>query len=162
MHIIIRKAVERDTEQVWKLMHHLAVFEKYIGSFAITPAIVVEKGFAKSPPDFYCLVAEHAETDTIVGMLVYYFLNYTAQNRPAIYMKELYVNENYRGEKIGKRLMKELAQVAKENNCSTIKWGVAPWNAAGIHFYEKLGATENNEWLQYEMNESSFTSLLEK
>ena len=99
MNIKIRKAAEDDSHKIWTLMQQLAIFEKYIDSFAITPDIVKESGFRKNPPDFHCIVAE--DEDKIAGMLVYYFLPYTAQNRPAIYMKELYVDENYRDQKIG-------------------------------------------------------------
>lgn len=148
MEIIIRKAIESDSEKIWALMEQLAVFEKYIDSFAITPEIVRESGFRKNPPDFYCLVAEDQER--IAGILVYYFLPFTAQNRPAIYMKELYVDENYRGQKIGEQLMNALKNEAVENNCAQIKWTVAPWNKAGQKFYERLGAEENNDWLNYE------------
>ncbi len=131
-------------------MKELAIFEKYIESFAITPEIVRESGFHKNPPDFYCIVAE--DEDKIVGMLVYYFLPYTAQNRPAIYMKELYVDARYRGQKIGEQLMHALREEAKQKNCGQIKWTVAPWNKAGIKFYERLGANENRDWLNYEWN----------
>lgn len=94
MNVTIRKAEEKDSENIWNLMKELAVFEKYSKNFAITPEIVKVSGFQKNPPDFYCFVAEcNAE---ITGILVYYFLPYTIQNRPAIYMKELYVDENYR------------------------------------------------------------------
>ena len=150
MNITIRKAEEKDSEKVWHLMKELAVFEKYIDSFAITPEIVRNSGFKKNPPDFYCLVAE--DNDKIAGMLVYYFLPYTAQNRPAIYMKELYVDENYRGQKIGEQLMNALKTEAEQNNSSQIKWTVAPWNKVGVKFYERLGARENTEWLNYEWN----------
>ena len=150
MSITIRKAEEKDSQKIWVLMKELAVFEKYIDSFAITPEIVKESGFVKNPPDFYCIVAE--DKDKIAGILVYYFLPYTAQNRPAIYMKELYVDENHRGQKIGEQLMEALKEEAVLNNCSQIKWTVAPWNEAGIRFYERLGAKENNEWLNYEWN----------
>ncbi|WP_347220100.1 GNAT family N-acetyltransferase [Chryseobacterium sp.] len=146
--IIIRKAVESDSEKLWALMEQLAVFENYIDSFEITPNIVKESGFRKSPPDFYCLVAQNE--DQIAGMLVYYFLPYTAQNKPAIYMKELYVEENYRGQKIGEQLMTALKKEAIKNNCSEIKWTVAPWNKSGQNFYERLGAKENKDWLNYE------------
>lgn len=131
-------------------MKELAVFEKYINSFAITPEIVRNSGFQKSPPDFYCIVAE--DNDKIAGVLVYYYLPYTAQNSPAIYMKELYVDESYRGQKIGEQLMNALKTEAKENNCTQIKWTVAQWNKAGQRFYEKLGANENKDWLNYEWN----------
>lgn len=150
MDIIIRKATEKDSHKIWVLMKELAVFEKYIDSFAITPEVVKNSGFRKSPPDFHCIVAE--DNDKIVGILVYYFLPYTAQNKPAIYMKELYVDENYRGRKIGERLMNALWDEALVHNCKQIKWTVAPWNKAGQKFYERLGANQNNEWLNYEWN----------
>lgn len=150
MDIIIRKATEKDSHKIWVLMKELAVFEKYIDSFAITPEVVKNSGFRKSPPDFHCIVAE--DNDKIVGILVYYFLPYTAQNKPAIYMKELYVDENYRGRKIGERLMNALWDEALVHNCEQIKWTVAPWNKVGQKFYERLGANQNNEWLNYEWN----------
>ena len=150
MNIIIRKAEEKDSEKIWTLMEKLAVFEKYIDSFAITPEVVKNSGFRKSPPDFHCIVAE--DNDKIVGILVYYFLPYTAQNKLAIYMKELYMDENYRGRKIGERLMNALWDEALVHNCEQIKWTVAPWNKAGQKFYERLGANQNNEWLNYEWN----------
>lgn len=150
MAIRIRKAADSDSDKVWTLMKDLAIFEKYIDAFVITPDIVRESGFQKNPPDFYCIVAE--DNDKIVGMLVYYFLPYTAQNRPAIYMKELYVDEGYRGQKIGEQLMNALKAEAERHNCKQIKWTVAPWNAAGIKFYERLGANENRDWLNFEWN----------
>lgn len=150
MNILIRKALAPDTEKIWELMKGLAIFEKYIDSFAITPEIVLNSGFKKSPPDFYCLVA--LSGDNIVGMLVYYFLPYTAQNRAAIYMKELFVAEHYRGNKIGEGLLNALKEEAKAHNCKQIKWNVAPWNTKGIQFYERLGGRENRDWLNYELN----------
>ena len=162
MDIQIRNMQEQDVEQVWQLMRELAVFENYIDRFAITPAIVKEKGLDKQPPEFYCMVAEHRDDKRIMGMLVYYFLPYTAQNRPAIYMKELYVDEQYRGHRVGEALIKELAKEAKKHNCIQIKWGVAPWNKGGVRFYERLGAREDNEWLNFELKEEDYLKLLGK
>ncbi|WP_228447814.1 GNAT family N-acetyltransferase [Chryseobacterium sp. KBW03] len=129
-------------------MKELAIFEHYDDSFAITPEIIKESGFRKTPPDFFCIVAE--SDDKIAGMLVYYFLPYTAQNRSAVYLKELYVDYRYRGLKIGEKLMNALKEDAKQHDCTQIKWTVAPWNDAGKRFYERIGAKENTEWLNYE------------
>ncbi|RXG32344.1 GNAT family N-acetyltransferase [Leeuwenhoekiella marinoflava] len=150
MNITIRKAIESDSGGIWKLMKELAIFEKYIDSFAITPEIVRERGFKKNPPDFSCLVAD--DNQKIAGILVYYYLPFTAQNKPAIFIKELYVDTTYRGHKIGEKLMLALKEEAVINNCEQIKWTVAPWNEGGIRFYNKLGAKENNDWLNYEWN----------
>ncbi|MGR6981629.1 N-acetyltransferase family protein [Testudinibacter sp. P27/CKL/0425] len=150
MSIQIRKAERADSRQIWRLMRELAIFEKYIDSFAITPEIVEHSGFDKNPPDFHCLVA--ADQGEVIGIAVYYFLPFTAQNRPAVYLKELYVDQRYRGQHIGEQLMQALKQQAQQHNCLQIKWTVAPWNDAGKRFYARLGAAQNSEWLNYEWN----------
>jgi len=72
VNIIIRKAIESDSDGIWKLMKELAIFEKYIDSFAITPEIVRESGFNKNPPDFYCLVAEDSQKNgRYFGLFIY-------------------------------------------------------------------------------------------
>lgn len=148
MSITIRRATEDDSDKVWTLMKDLAIFENYIDLFVITPLIVRVSGFHKNPPDFYCIVAE--DSNILAGMLVYYFLPYTAQNKPAIYLKELYVVEQYRGQRIGEKLMLALKDEARLHHCGQIKWNVAPWNEPGIKFYERLGAKENGDWINYE------------
>lgn len=150
MQLAIRPARREDSTQIWQLMCELAVFERYIDSFAITPKIVEECGFDKNPPDFHCLVAEVG--GAIAGIAVYYFLPFTAQNRPAVYLKELYVSEMYRGQKIGEKLMIALKETAQAKGCLQIKWTVAPWNEGGKRFYAALGAVENRDWLNYEWN----------
>ncbi len=151
MNIIVRKAVEADAGQLFPLMKELAVFEHYIDKFAITADIVREKGFLKDPPDFHAIVAVNSETNDIIGMLVYYFIPYTAENRRNIYLKELYVDTNFRSLGIGKKLMNELRREAKLQNCPAIKWAVAPWNEPGKKFYESLGAKEDKQWIYYEL-----------
>lgn len=146
----IRKAEEKDAEQLWELMKDLAIFERYLDSFAITPEIVRESRFRKSPPDFHSIVAE--VDGALAGMLVYYFLPYTAQGRPAIYLKELFIAKHHRGKSIGEKLMRALNDEARKHGCTTIKWTVAPWNEPGINFYKKLGARENTDWLNFEWN----------
>ncbi|WP_274572161.1 GNAT family N-acetyltransferase [Neisseria leonii] len=146
--IHIRPAQREDSRGIWQLMRELAVFERYIDSFAITPEIVEQCGFDKNPPDFYCLVA--VRQTEIVGIAVYYFLPFTAQNRPVVFLKELYVDSRCRGQKTGEKLMAALKAEAVRRNCMQIKWTVAPWNTDGQKFYARLGAEQNNDWLHYE------------
>jgi hypothetical protein len=71
----IRKATEADVPQLLPLMRELAEFEGYADAFAITEEVLREQGFRRSPPDFYCLVAE--ENAALAGILVYYFVAFT-------------------------------------------------------------------------------------
>ncbi len=153
----IRNAEEKDIPQLWEMMRDLAIFEKYIKTFKITEEIVLESGFQKSPPDFHAIVA--TEKDELLGMIVYYLIPYTATARPSLFIKELFVKEAHRSKKVGEKLMKRLAQEAKKQQCATIKWNVASWNKAGLRFYERLGAYENKDWLNYELDEATLLKL---
>ncbi len=58
--MLIREAKETDIAKLLVLMKGLARFERYIDVFAVTENELLEQGFKRSPPDFYCLVAEEA------------------------------------------------------------------------------------------------------
>ena len=109
--IKIRKATEADIPQLLPLMRELAEFEKYADAFAVTEKILRERGFRRSPPDFYCLVAE--ENAALVGIVVYYFVAFTYRAKPNLIVKELYVAESHRSKGVGNLLMKAVAQEAE-------------------------------------------------
>jgi GNAT superfamily N-acetyltransferase len=149
---IIRRATHRDTHQLWQLMRELAVFERYIDRFHVTEEMVSRQGFYKEPPDFHALVAENIHTKELGAMVVYYFIPFTAIAKPTLFIKEFYVSESLRGKGIGKHMFNAVKQEAKAANCGNIQWKVAPWNKDAIRFYEREGATQNSEWLEFEMN----------
>lgn len=150
MAITIREFNKNDIRRLYELMKALASFENYLDSFKITPSSLLTDGLMKYQPDFHCLVADNQKT--VVGYLVYYYLPFTAKNQPAIYMKELYVDLQYRGQQIGARLMQRLKSIAIEQHCCHIQWTVAPWNTTACHFYQQLGAYENKDWLHYQLD----------
>ncbi len=153
----IRKAVETDIRNLLPLMRELARFEKYDDTFAVTEKTLREQGFRRSPPDFYCLVAE--ENGGLVGLLVYYFVPFTYRAKPNLIIKELYVAEQHRSKGVGKLLMKAVAKEAVQAGCGGIKWWVAKWNHRSIQFYERLGARIDPDWHEFQMSEDSFRGL---
>jgi GNAT superfamily N-acetyltransferase len=155
--MLIRAAKETDIAKLHVLMKELARFERYIDVFAVTEDIVLEQGFKRSPPDFHCLVAE--EAGELAGMVVYYFIPFTAIAKPTLYIKELFVAAAGRGKGTGKLLMKAVAEVALRQGCGVIKWQVAPWNKDGIRFYEQLGAKANTDWIDFGMSADAIRAL---
>jgi GNAT superfamily N-acetyltransferase len=153
----IRLALEADVPHLLPLMRELAVFEKYDGAFAVTEEILREQGFRRSPPDFYCLVAE--EAGQLIGMLVYYFVPFTYRAKPNLIIKELYVAERHRSQGIGGLLMNAVAAEAAKANCGRIKWWVAKWNTRSIQFYQRLGGKIDEEWHEFQMSEEAFRKL---
>lgn len=149
---IIRHATDRDTRQLWQLMRELAVFERYIDRFHVTEEMVRKQGFHKEHPDFHALVAENIHTKELGAMVVYYFIPFTAIAQPTLFIKEFYVSESLRGKGVGKSILDAVKQEARAANCGHIQWKVAPWNTKAIRFYEREGATQNNEWLEFGIN----------
>ena len=153
----VRHWTERDISSVLPLMRDLAVFEQYIDSFAVTETVLLEQGFRTSPPNFYCLVAELESQ--VVGVLVYYFLPFSASAKPVLYIKELFVTQAARGHGAGKALMQRAALEAREAGCSGVKWTVARWNDPAKRFYESLGAAANPVWIEYGLNSANLETL---
>ena len=154
--MIVRHWLETDIPVAFKLMRDLAVFENYLESFHGSEQILLEQGF-NDPPNFYCLVVELEQE--IVGVLVYYFLPYTASGKPMLFMKELIVAEHARGSGAGTALMKAAASIAKARGCGGMKWTVASWNDAGVKFYEKLGATNDPVWVEHYLTGDALEKL---
>lgn len=92
-------------------------------------------------------------------MLVYYFIPFTASAKPTLFIKELFVDEAYRGHRLGEELMRAAAQAAVTHGCGAIRWAVAAWNEAGRRFYERLGAQPNPVWVDYSLSGKALLDL---
>ena len=138
MSITIRQAVEGDFEAVLGLIKGLATFQQTPEKVLIT----VEQMIADKHL-FNCLVAEN-EQKQIVGIATYFYAYYTWTGK-SLYLDDLYVPENSRGQKIGSLLLDKLFEIARAENCKRVRWQVSDWNKPAIEFYKKLGAFVDEE-----------------
>ncbi len=155
--MIVRHWQESDIPAALRLMRELAVFEAYLDSFAATESILLEQGFKLQPPNFYVLVAEL--DSSIEGVLVYYFLPYTASAKPMLFIKELFVEDGARGHGLGHALMRKASSIALEKGCVGMKWTVANWNEPAKKFYAGLGATANPVWIEHTLTGEALEKL---
>ncbi len=154
----VRRAVEADIPQLLDLMRRLAEFEGYAVHFAVDEETLREQGFRRRPADFQALVVDDNE-DRLAGMLVFYFIAFTFRARPTLVVKELYVRESARGRRVGEALMRAAAATAFETGCGAVKWQVANWNRDGRRFYERLGATADEVWVDYGVSGAALAAL---
>ena len=152
---IIRPAQRPDSAGILNLMVKLAEFEGYINQFRITQLTLVERLFITK--DIHVLVAER--NDQVIGILVYYFLPFTYDNSPWMYIKELYVEKDYRSENVGKMLMQQLAKVANQKGTTKIRWDVLATNNKAKSFYRSIGAQAEANWELYSLNTESIHHL---
>ncbi len=53
--------------------------------------------------------------------------------------ESIYIDENYRGKKIGEKLLQELINQSEKHNFWTLQAGIFPENIASIQLHQKLG-----------------------
>jgi GNAT superfamily N-acetyltransferase len=89
-------------------------------------------------------VAEHE--GAVVGFALW-FLNYsTWLGRHGIYLEDLYVRPDMRGQGLGRQLLAELAALCVQRGYGRLEWWVLDWNEPSIGFYRSLGAVAMDEW----------------
>lgn len=154
----IRPANLTDAPQILNFVMELARYEKAEHEVIATQQDI-EKSIFGEKASAYALICEHA--GTAIGFAVYFFNYSTWQGKNGLYLEDLYVTPSARGMGAGKALFKELAQIAKANDCGRFEWSVLDWNTPAIEFYEAMGAKAKSEWLGYRLVSHQFDALIE-
>jgi GNAT superfamily N-acetyltransferase len=139
----IRDATKADARLILKFVRDLAEYERAPNGVVATEEDFERDGFGPHPK-FRCLIAEW---DSRPAGFALFFYNYsTWKGRPGLYLEDLFVLPELRGNGIGKALLRRLAEIALEENCYGIRWMVLEWNEPAVKFYEALGAELLGEW----------------
>jgi len=148
----IREAREEDIPAVIELAHGLAVYEKLTDIFAATPELYRKYGWG---PDaiFKALLAENTgkKGPRNVGLALYYYTYSSFTGRPTLWLEDIYVPEELRGQGIGTALLKRLAEIALDKECTRMEWTVLDWNESSRQFYFSLGAKAMEEWTTFRL-----------
>lgn len=155
--VFVRHWLESDIPAALHLMRELAVFEQYLESFAANENILLEQGFELQPPNFDVLVAEL--NSKLEGILVYYFVPYSASAKPMLFIKELFIADGARGHGLGQALMRQASRIALEKGCVGMKWTVANWNEPAKKFYAEIGAVAHPVWIEHTLTGEALEKL---
>jgi GNAT superfamily N-acetyltransferase len=155
----IRPANESDVPLILEFIRELAVYEKLLDRVEATEARLREALFGTTPVTS-CILAYQAERP--VAFALYYFTYSTFAGLPGLYLEDLFVKRDCRGQGFGQALLRHLAKLAKEKGCWRIEWAVLHWNQSAIRFYEKLGAVPMNEWAVYRLSGAALSRLADE
>jgi GNAT superfamily N-acetyltransferase len=139
----IRKGEKADCPKLLELINELAVYEKAAVEVEISVAELEADGFGENAI-YDLFVAEYQEE--IIGIALFYEKYSTWKGR-SIYLEDLIVTQEHRGNGAGKALFNAVAQEAKKRNSGRMEWQVLDWNQSDIEFYEKAGAELDGEWI---------------
>ncbi|TXB67170.1 GNAT family N-acetyltransferase [Vicingus serpentipes] len=143
MDFTIRKATQEDLPEVLALVTELAVYEKAGHEVTITLEELEKDGFGETP--LYWIIL--AENDNGILGMSFYYIRYSTWKGRCLYLEDIVVKEEHRGQKIGKVLFEETIKAAKEMNAKLMTWQVLDWNEPAINFYKKFNAELDGEWI---------------
>jgi GNAT superfamily N-acetyltransferase len=143
MEIKIRKAVRKDCVRMMELIQELATYEKAPDEVTVSLTHFEESGFGPNPV-WWAFVAE--AQGVVVGMALYY-VRYSTWKGQRMYLEDILVTEDMRGQKIGSLLFDALIIEAKEKGFNGMNWQVLDWNEPAINFYKKYNANFDPEWV---------------
>lgn len=124
----------------------LAVYESMPDQVKISHEDLERDGFCQNP-FFECLVAEvpeeHKSKDgfTVVGYALYFY-TYSTWTGRCIFLEDLYVMQEFRGNGIGKNLLCKVAEVGKTKQCARLQLSVLDWNTPSRDFYAAKGGQD--------------------
>jgi GNAT superfamily N-acetyltransferase len=142
--VTIRKAVLSDCGAMLDLIKELALYEKAPDEVTVDPQHFEKSGFGDHPV-WWAFVAEN-EKGIVVGFALYY-IRYSTWKGQVMYLEDLLVTEQMRGQGIGHLLVDRLIEEAKEKGFQRIVWQVLEWNEPAINFYKKYKASFDPEWV---------------
>ena len=156
MSLEIRKAKREDTGIILDLIMKLADYEELTDMVTATEAKLEETMFNEQPYAHCLLAYWNGEP---VGYALYFFNFSTFLAKPGLYLEDVFVVPENRGNGIGKELLLALARVAKERDCGRMEWVALDWNTRAHDFYLNLGAKMHEEWKLFRATGESLDKL---
>ena len=136
-------ATPADVPAIVALIKALADYEKLAHEVTGSPADLEQALFGDRP---YAEAVLAWVEGTPVGMALFFHNFSTFLMKPGIYLEDLFVQPDYRGQGIGKALLLHVGNLALERGCGRFEWSVLDWNAPAIAFYQSMGAEIKPEW----------------
>ena len=153
--IVIRRATRDDVPVILEFIGELAEYEHMSDQVVATPELLEEWIFERGRAEV--LLAELA--GKIVGFALFFHNFSTFLGRAGIYLEDLFVRPEARGQDPGKALLRELARIALERGCGRLEWACLDWNAPSIAFYRAQGAVPMEEWTTWRLTGESLRHM---
>lgn len=143
MNLTLRPATVDDLPLVLAFIRDLAAYEKLLDEVEATEEKLRATLFAPKPAAECVLAFADGQP---AGFAIYFTNFSTFLAKPGLYLEDLFVKPEFRGQGVGKRLLLHLAHLANQRGYGRMEWTVLDWNQPAIDFYESLGAVRMKQW----------------
>ncbi|MCL5066856.1 MAG: GNAT family N-acetyltransferase [Thaumarchaeota archaeon] len=152
--LVIRRATKKDSQGFLKLLVSLANFEHLKSPSSAAKKRILRDVFSKKINLFIASI-----DSTAVGYALYFYTYSSFLAKPTLYLEDIFVLQDFRGQGVGKQLFLKCAREAVKQGCGRMEWSVLTWNRNAIRFYEKLGAKRLKEWYYYRLDSDTLKTL---
>lgn len=152
-----RFAERKDTHLILQFIKELADYEKLLHEVVADEATLEEWIFNKQRAEVIFAIVDDKE----IGFALFFHNFSTFLGRSGLYLEDLYVKPDYRGNGYGKMILKKLASIAVERKCGRMEWWCLDWNKSSIEFYLSLGAEPMSDWTVYRLAGETLAKLAE-
>ena len=142
----IRFATPADIPVLLRMIRALAEYEK-LAHLVVADEQRLAAALFGEGATVEALIAREAEGNgSAAGFALFFHTFSTFLGQRGLWLEDLFVYPQYRGKGLGRRLLVELAALARRRGCGRFEWAVLDWNAPAIGFYERMGATLLPDW----------------
>lgn len=157
-HVNIRYAEPSDSALIVQLIKELARYEQLEHEVVASEELLQEWLFEKAKAEVIFVEVD----EEVVGFALFFHNFSTFLGRCGIYLEDLYIRPEFRGNGYGKALLKRLAAIAVERKCGRLEWWCLDWNKSSIAFYTSMGAKPMDEWTVYRVDKEALPQLAKK
>lgn len=156
MDLSLKMATEQDVPVILTFIRALAEYERMADAVIATEDGLRQTLFGPRPYA-ECVIARWQGQPAGFAL---FFHNYsTFLGRPGLYLEDLFVKPELRGQGVGRALLQFLARLAQERNCGRLEWSVLDWNEPAIGFYKSIGAVPLDDWTIFRLKDEALSRL---
>ena len=155
--LTFRFAQREDVPLILQFIRDLASYEKMLDQVVADEATLELWLFGKRSAEVLFAVADGRE----IGFALFFHNFSTFLGRAGLYLEDLYVLPEYRGQGYGTAILRKLAAIAVERGCGRLEWWCLDWNTPSIGFYRSLGAEPMDQWTVYRIAGDTLHQLAE-
>ncbi len=156
MTLTIRPATPADVPIMLGFVRDLATFEKAPDAVQATEPMLHDALFGAQP----AAEALIADLDgRAAGFAIFYLTFSTWTGKRGIWLDDLYIAPEARGQGAGAALLKALAGIAVDRGYARFEWWVLDWNTPAIDFYRANGAVAQDEWTVQRVDGAALLAL---
>lgn len=142
----VRFATAADVPDLMCLIRGLADYEKLTHLVVADDAALADALFGARPAAEALIAKDAGQGGQAAGFALFFHTFSTFLGRRGLWLEDLFVLPERRGQGLGRRLLTDLAAIARERGCGRFEWSVLDWNAPAIGFYQRMGATLLPDW----------------